>query len=94
MARTVELVFFEGCPNVPAARANIRASLEGAGLRAEWTEWDLLAEEAPARVRGYASPTILVNGKDVTGAGPQNAALACRTGPTPSRAAIQSALEV
>lgn len=92
MSRTVELVFFEGCPNVSAARTNLHEALEASGLPTGWSEWDLLSDDTPDRVSGYASPTILVDGKDVTGVGRQNTALACRTGPVPSPSAILRAL--
>ena len=73
----VELVFFAGCPLVEAARASIRAALSQAGLPLVWREWDQLHPEAPDRLRGFASPTVLVDGIDVMGGGVQSAGLSC-----------------
>lgn len=74
----VELVYDEECPNVPAARAQLMQAFAAAGVAPRWQEWALNAGEAPARVRGYGSPTILVNGADVAGAAPHGDAAACR----------------
>ena len=67
---TVELLYFPGCPNLPAAREQLRRALDEIGRRSEWIERDVTAPDAPAHVRGHGSPTILVDGKDVTGAEP------------------------
>ncbi|MEQ9398933.1 MAG: hypothetical protein RJQ04_07150 [Longimicrobiales bacterium] len=85
---TVELVYFNGCPNADRARENLRAVLgEGA-----WTEWDLSAEDTPKPFRRHGSPTILVGGRDVTGAEGGNAAMACRADGAPSTDIIRRAL--
>ena len=47
----VELIYFEGCPNVERARANVRAALAAAGLPIAVQEWARDAEGAPARDR-------------------------------------------
>jgi mercuric ion transport protein len=65
---TVELLYFPDCPNVPAAREQLRRAFAAVGLPPQWTEVDVTAESAPAQVRGYGSPSILVDGRDVTGA--------------------------
>lgn len=67
---TVELLYFPECPNVPAAREQLRRALAVFGAPSKWTEIDVTVESAPAHARGYGSPTILVDGKDVTGAVP------------------------
>jgi hypothetical protein len=73
----VELLYFPGCPHVIAAREQLRRAFTAAGLAASWTEHDVTSHEASARVRGYGSPTILVDGCDVAGAGPAEGA-SCR----------------
>ncbi|MBL9100923.1 MAG: hypothetical protein JNL82_08190 [Myxococcales bacterium] len=73
----VKLLFFPDCPNVDPAREQLRRALEVEGLPASWTELDVTAEDAPPQLRGYGSPTILVNGRDVTGAEP-GAGASCR----------------
>lgn len=65
----VELLFFPGCPHLDAARAQLKAAFEKAGLPANWTERD--------DTRGYGSPTILVDGREVMGVPPGDGA-ACR----------------
>lgn len=78
MSHRVELVTDKDCPNVDAARKQLRRALEDAGLRPEWEEWDRESPEAPDHVRQYGSPTILVAGRDVAGEGTQSAANCCR----------------
>jgi hypothetical protein len=73
----VELLFFPGCPHVDAACEQLRRAFSTLGETPAWVEHDVTAETAPAHVRGYGSPTILVEGRDVTGA-PATAGLACR----------------
>ncbi len=84
----IELVYFEGCPNAVLARENIKAAVEATGQSLEWSEWDLMAESTPESFRRYGSPTVLVDGSDVTGDGPGNNAMACRADGVPSVAAI------
>ena len=43
----------------------IRAALSAIGSSNEWTEWDREDSKTPAELRGYGSPTVLVNGRDV-----------------------------
>ncbi|MCK6458157.1 MAG: MerC family mercury resistance protein [Phycisphaerae bacterium] len=76
--KTVELLFSPDCPNVPAARVELRRAMEQAGLRQGWKEFDVTSAEAPKRVRGFGSPTILVDGKDVCGVMPSEGATSCR----------------
>lgn len=90
--KKVELVYFEGCPNAERARHNIRAALEGAGETPRWDEWDLTSESTPARYRRYGSPTVLVDGEDVTGDGPAAVATACRADGPPSVSSIAGKL--
>jgi mercuric ion transport protein len=62
----VELVFDATCPNVDEARNAIRAALLALGAPAKWTEWEREAEATPLALRAFGSPSILVNGHDVT----------------------------
>jgi hypothetical protein len=90
MAR-IELVFFSGCPNVEAARLNLRAACAALGLPPSWTEWDLLEDGVPTRMHTLGSPTVLLDGKDITGVAPAGA-LACRSAGAPSVEQITAAL--
>ena len=65
----VELIFDATCPHVEAARAQLREALTRAERPVTWTEWDREALNAPPHARRYASPTVLVNGRDVADGG-------------------------
>jgi len=65
----VELITDVDCPNVEAARANLMRAFSRVGLPARWTEWERDDPEAPAWVAEYGSPTVLVDGRDVSGDG-------------------------
>jgi hypothetical protein len=86
--RRIELVFFEGCPNVGQARENLRSALRSAGEGLTWTEWDLLSDATPKHLTAHGSPTVLVDGRDVTGDTTGASAMACRTDGVPSAALI------
>lgn len=62
----IELVYDRDCPNVEQARAMIRAALAELGAESHWTEWDREDERTPDALRRYGSPTVLVNGRDVS----------------------------
>ena len=64
----VELVAFDDCPNRDRARTNLRAALAEAGHPSVWHEFDASGPNVPDRARVWGSPTILVNGVDVSGA--------------------------
>ena len=74
---TVELIYDSDCPNVPQARTNLLRAFSQAGMALRWREWDRADADAPAHVRAYGSPTILVDGRDVAGATAADAAC-CR----------------
>ncbi len=61
----VELVYDPGCPNVDRARSMLTRALQEVGAPAVWTEWSSGDPTCPEIHRGYGSPTVLVNGKDV-----------------------------
>lgn len=90
--KTIDLVYFEGCPNAELARENLRAALREAGRQADWSEWDLASDATPEQFRRHGSPTVLVDGEDVTGGGSDAVAMACRADGAPSAATILSRL--
>lgn len=90
--KRVELVYFDGCPNVSAARRGLEEALGRAGLPADWTEWDQEADDTPPAYRAYPSPTVLVGGTDVQGAH-RSGGMACRAGGAPTADQILTALE-
>ncbi len=94
----VQLLTLAGCPNSAAAREILRSVLASAGITEPIEEVDANAPEAPESLRGWGSPTILIDGVDVGGQEP--AGTTCRLyrdegGPlrgTPSEARLRSAL--
>ena len=91
----IDLVYFEGCPNADQARENIRAAAGLAGLppeRTEWSEWDLMSGDIPEALSEHGSPTVLVDGHDVTGTAPGADGIACRADGAPSPEVIAARL--
>lgn len=86
--RTIDLVYFDGCPNAEAARANLRVVMSDGS----WREWNLSSADTPERFRRYGSPTVLVDGRDVTGDGGSAGAMACRADGAPSTNVLRTAL--
>jgi hypothetical protein len=74
----VELIYFTGCPNIALARERLLRAFAAAGMTPQWQEWERNDPASPAHARAYGSPTILVNGKDVTGMEPSDDEGACR----------------
>lgn len=64
---TVELLGYPDCPNIPALRANLKAALAKLQRDCEFTDTNLDTLPDDDARRGYPSPTILVNGRDVSG---------------------------
>jgi len=75
---SVELIYDPDCPNVAQARANLMRALAASGREARWSEWNRAAEDSPARVRGYGSPTVLIDGQDPAGEMAEADAACCR----------------
>jgi mercuric ion transport protein len=61
----VELIYDADCPNVTAVRQQLIRAFAALGIVPRWQEWERRATRSPAHVRDFASPTILVNGRDV-----------------------------
>jgi hypothetical protein len=74
----VELIYEKTCPNVEAARVALLRAFADAGVPPRWQEWEVSSEDAPAHVHGFGSPTILVNGEDVSGEMTEGHDLCCR----------------
>lgn len=85
MKSNVRLLYFQGCPNVEEARRNLAQALQRMGRPPEWTETDVQGDDCPPEWRGFPSPTVLVDGRDVaTGESSRTGAAACRFGGPPS----------
>lgn len=74
----VELIYDADCPNVEPARSLLIRAFMQTGISARWKEWDRASPDSPSYVRGYGSPTLLVNGRDITGLDPSHNTHACR----------------
>jgi hypothetical protein len=72
MAMIVELRSVPGCPNLPATREVLRRCLRDVGLPEAYAEL----------VGAYRSPSVLVDGIDVTGADPRAPAACVLRPPT------------
>lgn len=74
----VELIYDADCPNVEAARNQLRHTLGEVGAAPQWQEWDRSDPASPPHVRQFGSPTILVDGCDVAGVRASGEADCCR----------------
>lgn len=87
----IDFLYFEGCPHAAPARQRLRDALSAMGAVAHWSEWDTGSASTPEPLRGYASPTILINGVDVEQKAPTSGA-GCTVGGGPSLEALRAAL--
>ena len=94
----VQLLTFAGCPNSAAAREILRSVLASAGITEPIEEVDANAPETHESLRGWGSPTILIDGVDVDGQEPADTSCRLyrdedgRLRGTPSEARLRSAL--
>jgi hypothetical protein len=93
-APTVELFYFEGCPNVEAVRALVQRVAADAGITPDLR----LVEVTPQDVESFrflGSPTVRVNGHDVEPGADERTrfVFACRVYETPSGLSGQPARE-
>ena len=79
----VQLLTFSGCPLADRARESLERALAALGLTG-FEEVDLLDPQVPEDVKAWGSPTILVDGKDVTGSDKPDG-LGCRIYPGPDK---------
>jgi hypothetical protein len=100
--RTVELLFWEGCPSHPDAYTLLCAVLAELNMHAEVELIEVRTQEEAETLGFVGSPTIRVDGRDVDeeGAARTRPSLSCRVythgatiSPVPSHAQIQRALE-
>lgn len=89
----IDLVYFEGCPHAAAARERLREALASLQSSARWNEWDTDDAATPEHLRGFSSPSVLVNGIDVERKSPTNGA-GCAVGGGPTHEALLDALVI
>jgi len=74
----VEFIYEKNCPNVELTRSKLLQAFSKLNIKPHWQEWEINDNDAPAYVRRYGSPTILINGKDVDESSNLNNPLQCR----------------
>ena len=98
---TVELLFWQGCPSYPEAKALLEQLLEERGIEAPIQMREVRNQAEAVELAFPGSPTIRIDGRDVDPAGAGSpAALACRvyrfpdgrTSPIPSRQQLEEVL--
>lgn len=81
----IQLLSFDGCPLAEAAQAVLERALQECGLSTGHYEVvDVLDPETPQSLSTWGSPTILVNGEDVTAQG-RGDGVGCRIYDTPDQ---------
>ena len=91
--RRIDLVYFEACPHVAKARDNIAEVIAGVGAdRVDYREWDLMDVTTPDRYRGFGSPSVLIDGEDVSGIGRVSDGMSCCSDGPPSVTDIADSL--
>jgi hypothetical protein len=97
----VELLYWEGCPSYPEARALVEDVLAARGLEVRVEMREVTTGDEAEALRFPGSPTIRVDGRDVDPAGAESPpALTCRVyhlaggkvSPIPDRDQIEKAL--
>lgn len=90
----IQFLTFDGCPLANAAKSELEAALVECGVD-DYDEIDILDSSTGDELRGWGSPTILVNGADIFGL-PKNDHVHCRVYPgakgVPDRAEIVGAI--
>lgn len=77
---SIEFLYFDGCPNTPALRETLEASLDQ--MSGSFNAIDLTTLPDDDIRRGYGSPTILINGHDLFGMPtPATPTMSCRIYP-------------
>jgi mercuric ion transport protein len=66
----VELIYDRDCPNVADARRNLMRAMQVVGAPVRWTEWERSSPDSCEYVRGFGSPTVLIDGVDMAGDSP------------------------
>ncbi|MBX2886925.1 MAG: hypothetical protein KTR32_43660 [Granulosicoccus sp.] len=72
----IQLLVFDGCPLAAPARENLKKALSICEIE-NFDEIDILDAASPEDLQGWGSPTILINGEDITGY-PKGGGVCCR----------------
>jgi hypothetical protein len=97
----IELLYWEGCPSYPEAKALLQQVLDERGIAEPIAMREVVTREDAEALAFPGSPTIRIDGRDVDPAGAGSPpALSCRvyrfpdgrTSPIPSRQQLEEAL--
>ena len=81
----IQFLFFAGCPLAGPAQTMLERALTHCGLQAhQYEHIDILDPSTPKGIARWGSPTILVNGEDVSGHS-RGDAVGCRVYKTPDQ---------
>lgn len=92
----IQLLTFSDCPNAGAARSALSHALRAEALDVAVEEVDIGRDDALAWARAWGSPTILIDGEELTGASPRSGDIGCRLykGGAPSVDQIRERLRI
>ena len=62
---TIDILYFDGCPNAAPAFAAVREVVRTMGVAAEIREIEVKTDEEATRLRLLGSPTVQVDGVDI-----------------------------
>jgi hypothetical protein len=65
---------------------NLSEALRSANQALTWKEWEQALPQTPEYARSFGSPTILINGCDIAGVGPNPGSSCCRIYESPEKA--------
>jgi hypothetical protein len=97
----VELLYWDGCPSYPEAKAMLADVLDRSGIDAPIEMLEVRTDEEARALRFPGSPTIRIDGRDVDPLGADGRpALACRiyhlpdgrVSPVPTREQLEAAV--
>lgn len=74
----VEFIYEKTCPFVREVRRRLIEGFRQVGRTPRWSEWEISDPRAPEHVRGLGSPTILIDGCDVSGVPREETENCCR----------------
>ena len=97
----IELLYWDGCPSYPEAKATLEEVLAGRGIESPIEMREVRTDEEAQTLGFPGSPTIRIDGRDVDPAGADGRpALNCRiyhlpdgrTSPVPTREQLEAAV--
>jgi len=78
----IQFLSFPGCPHARPSLERLRAVMRELELSYPIEEVEITASQVQAELRGWGSPTVLVDGRDVAGVAEPTGEATCRLYPT------------